>query len=150
MEPWHGTGSLYFSARWHDHRFQRRVIYAATSPALACVEVLVRLERDVAPTNYLLGEAEIDDGFIEDPYRKLTAKQVEALRFRVEQTQAEGMEWLRSKRSAALFVPSFAVQYDWNVLLNLEHPAFSRLRPLPARPFSFDLRLFRAPEKPEL
>ncbi len=147
MEPWSGAGSLYSSGRWHDNRFGLRIVYAATSPALACVEQLVRLERDRVPTNYLLGEAELDDRLVDRQYRQLSLEQIKARRARLNRTQAEGMEWLRSRHSPALCVPSFSVLYDWNVLLNPAHPETVGVRFLPSRPFSFDSRLFRLAEK---
>ena len=143
MEPWSGTGSIYAPGRWHDYRSGLRIVYAATSPALACVEQLVRLERDTVPIDYLLGAIELDDSLVDGQYRQLSLEQVEARRARLEQTRAEGMNWLRSKRSLALYVPSFSVPYDWNVLFNPGHPEFARLQLLQSRRFRFDSRLFR-------
>lgn len=57
--------------------------------------------------------------------------------------QAIGTEWLKSKRSLALKVPSVPVRGDWNVLLNPSHPNFSDVSVTSRIPFYYDERMFQ-------
>ena len=52
-----------------------------------------------------------------------------------------GDEWIRSKRSLGLRVPSAVCMDECNVLLNPEHPAFATLELVALRPLVIDERL---------
>src|SRR2546425_1067229 len=52
-----------------------------------------------------------------------------------------GQEWLVSKRSLALAVPSAIVPEAWNYVLNPAHPEFASLEISASRPFRFDARI---------
>ena len=52
-----------------------------------------------------------------------------------------GSEWLRSKRSLCLRVPS-AVIPDFNYLLNPLHPEIALIKVISVKPFEYDRRLF--------
>lgn len=54
-----------------------------------------------------------------------------------------GSDWLRSRRSVALSVPSAVVPQERNFLLNPAHPDFARLLIGRREPFSFDPRMWR-------
>jgi len=56
-------------------------------------------------------------------------------------TREVGTEWLRSKRSAILQVPSVLIQEEPNYLLNPSHPECENVFPIAARDFFFDPRL---------
>jgi RES domain-containing protein len=62
--------------------------------------------------------------------------------------KAHGDEWVRSRRSALLFVPSIPARQDRNVLINLVHPEAARFRHSMPEPVPWDRRLFRAPGTP--
>jgi RES domain-containing protein len=54
-----------------------------------------------------------------------------------------GTEWLRSRRTLALSVPSAVVPQERNYLLNPAHPDFARVALGRREPFSFDPRMWR-------
>jgi RES domain-containing protein len=54
-----------------------------------------------------------------------------------------GSDWLRSRRSLALSVPSVVVPQERNYLLNPAHPEFARVAVGRREPFSFDPRMWR-------
>lgn len=55
-----------------------------------------------------------------------------------------GMNWLESKRSVAMVVPSVAIPRELNILLNPNHPEFKTQVSLAGvEPFFFDPRLFK-------
>lgn len=54
---------------------------------------------------------------------------------------ALGSDWLMSRRSAALSVPSAVIPIERNLLLNPRHPDIARVRVVDDAPFTFDPRL---------
>jgi len=52
-----------------------------------------------------------------------------------------GTAWAGARESALLVVPSAVIPFEYNYLVNPDHPDAARLVPLPALPFSFDSRL---------
>jgi RES domain-containing protein len=54
-----------------------------------------------------------------------------------------GSDWVRSRRSLALSVPSAVVPQERNYLLNPAHPDFARVVVGRREPFSFDPRMWR-------
>lgn len=53
-----------------------------------------------------------------------------------------GDAWQRSKRSLILLAPSVVARLDMNVIINPEHPEFSRVQASLHRPVHWDRRLF--------
>ncbi len=134
-----GEGGLIASARWHTHGHP--IIYLAETPAGALVEVLVHLELDPArlPQNYKLLKAEAPDDISFRTVAKPDLPQdwTEDLLA----TRTLGDEWLRSRATALLRIPSAVVPETFNVLLNPQHPEATRLRLLSHRDYPWDKRL---------
>lgn len=134
-----------FGARWNP--IGVRVVYTSTSLALAAVEAFVNSDPHDFPDDLIVAEAILPASFtvetleVESVATRATVADLSA-------TRRMGENWIRSHRSAALKVPSFAVEGDWNVLLNPEHPGFGLIERLPLRPWHFDARMFRRP-RPE-
>lgn len=61
-------------------------------------------------------------------------------------TQELGTQWIRSRRTAVLRVPSVHVSGEWNYLLNPEHPLTSTILTTTGgpEPFTVDRRLLKA------
>lgn len=112
-------------------------VYASLTPATALLEYLVHLEgrtpKDLlmaigeVPTGAVLAEANEPSTWSALPYR--------------DEVRQVGDEWIRSKRSLALRVPSAVCMDACNVLLNPHHPAFSTLELVALRPIALDERL---------
>jgi RES domain-containing protein len=123
--PFDGLGPARAGARWNSRGVH--VAYAASSRALALLEILVHVTRENAPADFVFVEADIPDDAIEalDAARLPRDWRVEpppaALR-------AIGDAWVRERRSLALRVPSAVVPEEWNVLVNPAHVAFATLR----------------------
>jgi RES domain-containing protein len=134
-----GVGGLYVASRWNH--LGTAMVYTATSPALAALELFVNLEPNEIPDDLLMAAAEIPDDLVEqlglellyDNWRDLNNLACRDL----------GSGWAASGRSLALRVPSAVVDGDWNVLLNPRHADFSRIQLAAPRPFRFDGRMFR-------
>lgn len=134
-----GQGGLYAARRWNERG--HLIVYTATSRALAAVEYFVNLEPHQAPEDLLMAEAEVPDslvqklGFAELPEDWFTLNNRDCRRV--------GTDWLKTRRSVGLMVPSVPVRGDWNVILNPAHPKFSRVKLIATTPFFYDPRMFR-------
>ncbi|MDP3747337.1 MAG: RES family NAD+ phosphorylase [Phenylobacterium sp.] len=128
-----GEGARLFGGRWNSPG--RPMIYAAASPSLAVLEVLVHLDLppELMPDDYRLLSLELPDpGPIEH----------------IEQTPEDdgarlaiGDRFLTDMASLALTVPSVVVPQERNTLINPRHPAAVGLRLVSNEPFSLDARL---------
>ena len=134
-----GKGGLETSARWHTQG--RPVVYLAESVAGALLEVLVHLELSPVrlPKSYRLLKVEVPDDISNEALSPSdlgnTWTDDETL------TRTVGDQWLASKRSALLRVPSAIVPETLNVLLNSAHEEARRLRIISHREYPWDLRL---------
>lgn len=134
-----GRGGLEASARWHTQG--RPIVYLAESVAGALLEVLVHLELNPVrlPKAYRLVKAEVPDD--------VSAQTVSASDLVPDwvndevATRTVGDEWLASKSTALLRVPSAVVPETFNVLLNPEHNQAQRLKILWHREYAWDSRL---------
>ena len=134
-----GIGGLYAARRWNH--LGTVMVYTATSPALAAMEMFVHLEPNEAPDDLLMASAEVPDEEIESlELESLPAnwRDLESLACR-----DLGSGWAASGRSLALRVPSAVIDGDWNLLLNPRHAGFSKINLLAPKPFRFDGRMFR-------
>lgn len=137
-----GQGGLRAPARWHNAGAP--IVYTASSPASALLEVLVHLELndpDLLPDSYQLLMIDVPDSiqFVEfdesslDPdWRKL-----------LELTRVIGDEWLRESGSALLAVPSAIVPHTRNYLINPAHRDTRKIKISSHGNFPFDFRLFQ-------
>jgi RES domain-containing protein len=135
-----GRGGLLASARWHSQGSP--VVYLATSPAGALLEVLVHLELTPGdfPRSYRLLKAEVSD---EVPVPRIEAESLpRGWQFHAAVTRSKGDEWLAALSSALLAVPSALVPETFNVMLNPRHPDAAQVRVLAHRQYGFDPRLF--------
>lgn len=127
------------SGRWHNQG--KRIVYCAPNPATALLEILVHAEIDIedVPVSIRYLEIEAPDSIaIEslDPSGPGAGWQKE-------KSRELGDEWLRSKRSALLRVPSVIVPATWNVLINPSHPESVRIRIVRSHRHAFDRRLVK-------
>lgn len=136
-----GIGGLYVGGRWH--RRGKPIVYAASSAALAALEVLVHVDPLDAPNDLRLLTLEFPDYF---GIESIEAASLPARWAEVpapDELAVLGSEWLASRRGAALRVPSAVIPIECNLLLNPLHPAIAQVRIADVQPFSFDLRLLR-------
>jgi RES domain-containing protein len=136
-----GIGGLRTSARWHT--IGRRIVYCAPNPATALVEVLVHLEVDASDLPDTLQYLQI-----EAPETTSTRTvNVDVLGRNWQRndiaTRGVGDEWLRSRQTALLRVPSVIVPATWNILINPQHPESAALRMTRVHRHSIDTRLLR-------
>ena len=137
-DPLSGRGASIAGGRWNSPG--TRVGYAASSRALAALEMLVHVTRETVPPDMVFVPIDVPDRLVREasglpadwaelPYGP------EARRF--------GDRWAENGRSLALAVPSIVVPAERNLLINPRHRAFSRVRVGATEPFEFDRRLLR-------
>jgi RES domain-containing protein len=133
-----GYGSSKFGGRWNSPG--NSCVYLAECESLAMLEVLVHVNKTELLDEFVLFEIELE------------AKDVMLATTLPSDWQADpaprsaalyGDQWLLSKQSLALKVPSTIVPRQWNYLLNIDHLEFKRcLQTSKILEFSFDHRLF--------
>lgn len=139
FDPLDGAGGLQGAARWH-HR-GHPILYAASNPSLALLEILVHIDPRRFREQTLLRLE-----FKDDVERVSRAQLVQLLRDAPAhapeaRTRDYGSAWLREKRSLALVVPSFVMPFDDNVLLNPLHPRAEGIRIAVRERITLDERL---------
>jgi RES domain-containing protein len=133
-----GEGARRYGSRWSSKGVA--VAFAADSPALAVLEVLVHLQNTEVLQSFSLVSADVPEELIEplaprdlpDNWRD-SPPPAEA--------QAVGDAWVATMRSAALRVPSVVLEQGHIYLLNPAHPDFRKIKVKPPVPFRFDQRL---------
>lgn len=142
-EQYSGSAFSGEGARQHGGRFNSLgipVVYTAGSLPLALVETMTGLERYDQLRRYVffrvgipeeqlskLEEEDLPDGWDQHPPPS--------------QSQRVGDRWVSREESAVLRVPSVAVPYSYNYLLNPLHEAFDDIEIGQAEPFPVDERL---------
>lgn len=139
-----GEGGRATPARWTSGG--RRVIYAADSPALAVLEILVHLDDSTILGSYRLRSAQLDRAIVEDVPEKTLPDKWKSHPPPV-RLKTIGDRWLEEKRSVALRVPS-AVAPGFNYLLNPDHPDFRRVTIRKGDESPLDARLQRLARRP--
>lgn len=125
-----GEGARLHGGRWNSPG--RAVVYAASTAALALLEVRVHLDLpfELLPADYVL--MEIDLGGLE----------VETVTTLPADPAAFGDAWLAERRTPVLQVPSLIVPESANLLLNPAHPKVVAAGVAGLRDFVFDRRLW--------
>jgi RES domain-containing protein len=134
-----GEGALRYGGRWNPPKVA--MVYTATNRALAAMEFFVNMDSRTPASDLMICSLEVPDseGFVQRlDLRKLPHDWRDPEHPALKKI---GADWLISKRSLALEVPSAAVQGEWNVLLNPAHPVFKQVKIGKPEPFAFDDRM---------
>lgn len=136
-----GEGAKRYGGRWNSKG--RACVYCAGSESLALLEVLAHMNDPTAARHYSLFELALPE---EDVLYASSAGlphnwREEPAPF---DTSEFGDQWLASRQSLALAVPSVIVPREWNYLLNLDHPRYLQvIGTAKALAFEVDARLVR-------
>ncbi|MDO8771980.1 MAG: RES family NAD+ phosphorylase [Burkholderiaceae bacterium] len=134
-----GFGSTLGNGRWHIKGLQQ-IIYAGSTRALCHLEKRVHCN-GASPRDMALMRLDLD------PASKILDAHSLGLpkdwRTNETATQTMGMQWLADGKSLGLWVPSFVVPAENNLLINPAHPDFKGIKlVIESHPFFFDPRLF--------
>jgi RES domain-containing protein len=125
------TGAMLAGGRWNP--IGTPMLYAAQHLSLACVEVLVHLDKSQLPAHYVWSRTELPETPGTLPFCDLN---------RIVSCQAAGHSWVSAGNELAIQVPSVVIPEEVNILLNPNHAGYRDLVWSEARPFRFDPRLF--------
>jgi len=109
------------------------MLYAAPHLSMACLEVLVHLDKSEIPRHYAWSAVELTEApqFLQfENFDSVTA------------CQAAGDSWAWRVSELAIHVPSVIIPEEFNILLNPKHTGYSGIVWSEPRPFRFDPRLF--------
>lgn len=125
-----GEGARLHGGRWNSPG--QAVVYAASTAALALLEVRVHLDLplDLLPADYVLMEIDLADLEVET----VTTLPADPATF--------GDTWLAERRTPVLQVPSLIVPESANLLINPAHPETATAGVAGQREFVFDRRLW--------
>lgn len=133
-----GEGGLYAPARWTPQGFL--VVYTAESLALASLEVFVHTESDRFPLVAIRAFLPDDTDIEAVDINKLPVNWQEGLAYPA--LQKIGKDWLLSKRTPVLKVPSSIIPVEFNYILNPQHPDL-KITLAPPMEFKFDQRMWK-------
>ncbi len=133
-----GEGAKMAGGRWNSPG--RAVVYAAETFAGSMLEVLIHMNRLKVPKNRVYVELSIEDNLISSvPTEGVpvwnASDQIASRAF--------GDDWLKAGRSLSLLVPNLATRgVERNILINPQHPDFSRIIVSDPKEMEWDGRLF--------
>lgn len=128
-----GEGAKLWGGRWNSPG--RPMVYAAASPSLAVLEVLVHLDLPVEllPDDLRLLTIEIPDD--------VATHTLDPSPTEDDECRAAGDAFLDAGEALALMVESVIVPQERNVLLNVRHADMARVTIQHSTSFQFDPRL---------
>ena len=134
------TGAMLHGGRWNSIGLP--VIYASETYAAALLEVLVHANLSQPPKNHRMVQINIPE---EIKVETVSIEQIESCdAAEMIASRAFGDEWIESKRTAILRVPSVITRgRDSNLVINPAHPQFPLITHGVAEPVYWDARLFR-------
>jgi RES domain-containing protein len=115
------------------------MLYTAQQLSLACLEILVHLDKAQLPPEYVWSNTLLPN----DPAVLETASGSELTAY-----QAAGQFWAEAANELAVQVRLVVIPEEFNVLLNPRHRDYRQLVWSNPRPFRFDPRLFTFEPRP--
>src|SRR5512147_308665 len=125
-----GEGARLVGGRWNSKG--RRAVYAASTLSLAMLEVLVHVQSPRVLRDYRMLDLQIPDDAIAD----VDSTGMDAAAMRI-----AGDRFLAEARAVALRAPSVVNPFEFNVMINPDHPDIGRVTAGKLRAFEFDSRL---------
>jgi RES domain-containing protein len=132
-----GQGAAINGGRWNSKGTP--VIYAAASPSLAALEVLVHFS--VLPKDFVLTSISIPDSVQVRNVPEAALIEGWDNPVPIPATREYGHRWIAARESLVLRVPSTVIKAESNYVINVNHPDFERLQFGTPEPFHFDPRL---------
>lgn len=139
-----GAGAKATGGRWN--KVGTPVLYTSKSIALACLETIVHLNAGGLPLNRYLVAVDIPDQVWAGARQEVgpslmvgwDAEPAGRVSIRL------GSEWIASKASAVLVVPSAIIPEEFNVLINPQHPDSASITAAKVRRWLYDPRLAKS------
>ena len=135
-----GAGARIYGGRWNQIGYP--VIYTSGSRSLAALEFLVHVPMALAPEHLCILEVNIIDTVEKESVHESQLPSNWRNYPAPEQLIEIGTNWLKSKSSLLLDIPSAVVNKEMNTLINPLHEDIKSASLVSVEKFSFDSRLF--------
>lgn len=134
-----GEGARLWGGRWNSPG--RPMVYAAASPSLAMLEVLVHLDlpAELIPDDMVLLTIEVPDDAMFEAIADM--RQSAETQTDTDACRQAGDAFLEAGSALGLKVRSIVVPQETNLLLNVRHVDMARVTVVASEPFAFDPRL---------
>ncbi len=126
-----GQGAWLHGSRWNSPGI--RMLYTGTTLSLCTCEVLVHLDKDLIPDNFVVVTIEIPD-YETYPISEIPPSDP--------QTALYGDEWIKGGSSLILYVKSIVIPSEYNILINPSHSEMNLVKITDISPYNFDDRFF--------
>jgi RES domain-containing protein len=137
---WSGEGARLYGQRWNPAGLP--AIYAGTSFAVCLIELLVHANRKSPPSGARFVEAQVPDDVSRETFNPASLPGWDDPRD-TSIAQSFGGDWIETRRSALLIVPSVVTAgRDVNVVVNPDHADAARIVVGPETPVVLDPRFF--------
>ena len=124
------TGAMVAGGRWNP--IGTPMLYTAEHLSLACIEVLIHLDKSQLPNDHVWSSTELPNTPGALPFGNLN---------HISACEEAGHSWAGAGNELAIRVPSIVIPEEANVLLNPRHSGYHDLLWSEPRPFRFDPRL---------
>ena len=137
---WDATGAALLGGRWNSPG--RPAIYGSLSSACAMLEILAHagIGRIPGAQEIVIAKVPDEDALVERHDRESLPEGWDAEDSGV--ARQLGDDWLASRRSLVLMVPSVVARLEFNAVVNPAHPDFPRMRVSAPEAVVWDRRLF--------
>lgn len=136
-----GSGARIYGGRWNHAGYP--VVYTSGSRSLAALEFLVHVPMALAPENLSIVEINIQKNLERESIKESQLPSNWRDYPAPEQLANIGTNWIKSKSSLLLDIPSAVVDKEVNTLINPLHPDIKFVNLANIDKFSFDTRLFK-------
>lgn len=136
-----GTGARIYGGRWNHTGYP--AVYTSGSRSLAALEFLVHAPMALAPENLSIVEINIQENIERESINESQLPSNWRNYPAPEQLANIGTNWIKSKSSLLLDIPSAVVKKEVNTLINPLHPDIKFVDLTNIEMFSFDSRLFK-------
>ena len=136
-----GTGAKIYGGRWSHAGYP--VVYTSGSRSLAALEFLVHVPMALAPENLSIVEINIQENVKRESIKESQLPSSWRDYPAPEQLVNIGTNWIKSKSSLLLDIPSAVVDKEVNTLINPLHPDMKHVNVAIVEKFSFDSRFLK-------
>jgi RES domain-containing protein len=136
-----GMGARIYGGRWNHTGYP--AVYTSGSRSLAALEFLVHVPMALAPENLSIVEINIQENIERESINESQLPSNWRDYPAPEQLANIGTNWIKSKSSLLLDIPSAVVKKEVNTLINPLHPDIKFADLTNIEMFSFDSRLFK-------
>jgi len=136
-----GEGARLYGGRWNKKGIS--MLYFSESLSLSLLEILVHLDFKFLSSDFRYIEVEIPDKYILPRLKISTLDKKWRSNPPISYTKDFGGNWVASKKSLAIKVPSAILTMQSNILVNPTHQLISEVKIIRSGELDIDSRVFK-------